>query len=101
MNECFNSISELTNKEVINVSDGKRLGYAIDFEIDIFCGKITAIVLPGNCSAFGFKKNADIIIPWSKICRIGEDTILVEIGCTPLPEPDFQENRRKKHKFFK
>lgn len=100
MNECVNSIAELSNKEVINISDGKRLGYAIDFEIDISCGRISAIVLPGNCSAFGFKKNADIIIPWSKICRIGEDTILVDIGCTPLPEPDFCDKTKKKHRFF-
>ena len=81
------SIAELTDKQVINVCDGKKLGYPTDFRIDVCSGRLTAIILPGEGGIFGFKKCTDIFIPWEKICRIGEDAILVDIGVFPPPQP--------------
>ena len=88
------SLTELTEKQVVNLCDGKILGYVIDFKVDICCGKLTAIILPGEGGIFGFKKCTDIIIPWEKICRIGKDAIIVDIGLLPVGE-----NGEKKKKF--
>jgi len=68
----------LKNKEVINITDGRRLGCIIDLEIDACCGKILRIVLPsqdGFFSSFSSKNN--ICIPWENIERVGDDIILV------------------------
>lgn len=66
-------------KEVINLLDGKRLGYVQDVEADFENGKITAIIVPGTSKMFTIGNKNDIIIPWDKIVRIGDDIILVEI----------------------
>ncbi|MBO5141841.1 MAG: YlmC/YmxH family sporulation protein [Clostridia bacterium] len=66
-------------KEVINLSDGKRLGYVQDVEADFTTGKITAIIVPGNNKLFSVNGKNDLIIPWEKIMKIGDDIILVEI----------------------
>jgi YlmC/YmxH family sporulation protein len=78
-----NTFTDLTDKQVINVCDGKMLGYIVDLQIEITNGRICAIILPGEKGTFGFKKCTDVIIPWEKICRIGEDAILVDIGILP------------------
>lgn len=66
-------------KEVINLSDGRRLGYVQDVEANFDTGEITAIVVPGTSKMFNFGGKNDIIIPWKQIKRIGDDIILVEI----------------------
>lgn len=66
-------------KEVINLSDGKRLGYVQDVEADFSTGKITAIIVPGNNKIFSVGGKNDCVIPWERIMKIGDDIILVEI----------------------
>ncbi len=73
------SMTDLTSKQVINVCDGKILGYVTDFIVDSCSGKLKAIILPGDSGIFGFKKCEDTVIPWEKICKIGIDVILVEV----------------------
>ena len=75
------SFCSLKSKCVINVSDGKNLGNITDIIIDICTGKILAIVVPSTSKNFFnfFKSNNNIIIPYNRICKIGEDTILVDI----------------------
>ena len=41
-------IADLQCKEVVNITDGCRLGYVSDVEIDILTGKVVAIVVPGK-----------------------------------------------------
>jgi len=90
------SLTDLTEKQVINMCDGRILGYIVDFKIDICNGRLTSIILPGEGGFFGFKKCTDIIIPWEKICKIGEDTIIVDIGA--LPQRDECEQKKRKGK---
>ncbi|MEG1660930.1 MAG: YlmC/YmxH family sporulation protein, partial [Clostridiales bacterium] len=82
-------ISELRHKDVINNTDGKRLGYIRDVDVDLKQGVIKSLILPGEnrmVSIFSRGNNEDIIISWSKIKKIGVDVILVEIDkSTPLP----------------
>lgn len=71
--------SELKQKEVININDGKRLGLVYDIEINMETGNIEAIVIPGSGKLLGlFSKENDIIIPWENIKKIGADVILVD-----------------------
>ena len=66
-------------KEVINLIEGRRLGYVQDVEADFSTGEITAIVVPGTSKMFSMGNKGDITIPWNKIKKIGDDIILVEI----------------------
>ena len=67
-------------KEVINLLDGRRLGYVQDVCADLESGRITSIIVPGNKKLISmFSKDDDIVIPWEKIKCIGDDIILVEI----------------------
>ena len=72
-------ISDLRNRDVINILDGKKLGNIIDIDLDLDNGKVLALVLPGRVKGFLFTKREEIVVPWQKIVRIGRDVILVEV----------------------
>ena len=73
--------TDLHCKEVICVSDGRRLGYVSDARIDLADGQIVAIIVPGPCRYLGlFGRKDDYCIPWHCIRRIGPDIILVDIN---------------------
>ena len=51
-------------KEIINVSDGKRLGNIGDIEIDMNTGQIQSIVISKQSRMLGiFGKDVEIVIP--------------------------------------
>ena len=71
---------DFKHKEVININDGKRLGFVQDVTADLESGVITSIIVPGNAKLLNmFSGNNDIVIPWKNIRCIGDDVILVEI----------------------
>ena len=73
-------VTELRCKEVINITDGQRLGFVSDVEVQLPEGKVLALVVPGPCRFFGlFGRKDDFVIPWNCIRQIGDDIILVEI----------------------
>lgn len=79
MSTC-SRVTELQEKEVINIRDGSRLGNVCDAEIDIKTGQILCIVIFGRPRVFGlFGREEDIIIKWGDIEMIGDDTILVNM----------------------
>ena len=65
-------------KEVINIRDGRRMGFVQDVEADFENGSITAIIVQSNGKLFNVSSKNDVVISWDKIVRIGEDTILVD-----------------------
>ena len=72
---------DFKHKEVVNIVDGKRLGFVQDVTADLESGIITSIIVPGNLKLINlFAGNNDIVIPWQNIKCIGEDIILVEIN---------------------
>jgi YlmC/YmxH family sporulation protein len=74
-------ISELKQREVININDGRRLGIVYDVEIDMEKGRIDAIVIPGTGRVLGlFSKESDIVVNWENIKKIGTDVILIDGG---------------------
>ena len=71
---------DFKHKEVINITDAKRLGYVQDVCADLETGTITSIIVPGEKGLKNvFSNNNDIEIPWQSIKSIGADIILVEI----------------------
>ena len=71
--------SHLQCKEVICVSDGRRLGNIRDVQIEMPEGRICAIIVPGPCKCGGLLPPlADYCIPWHCICKIGPDIVLVD-----------------------
>ena len=72
--------SELREREVINILDGKKLGFTSDLEIDPGTGRIIALVLPApGRFRWLLGRTEEIIIPWRQIKKIGSDVILVEL----------------------
>ena len=72
------SINDLKEKEVINISDGARLGFVSDVEFDLEDGRVIAIVVEGSYRFLGFLgKSADIVIRWENINKIGNDFIFI------------------------
>ena len=77
-------ISDMHDKEVINVCDGTRLGYVDDLEVDTCTAQITALVIGGCRRLFGLLgKEPDIVIQWKDIEVVGDETILVNFTCPP------------------
>lgn len=74
------NLSEMREKEVINIRDGVKIGLIYDFEIDLESGKVVAVMIPGPGKILGiFGKNNDLMIDWKNIVRIGTDAILVDL----------------------
>jgi len=71
---------DFKHKEVINITDAKRLGYVQDVSADLKTGVITSIIVPGSNKRFSiFSSDNEIVIPWEKIKAIGDEIILVDI----------------------
>ena len=72
--------SELKSREVINICTGERYGNVSDLEFDPCAGEVRAIIVPGGSRMFGLLKGREgMAIPFSKIKKLGEDVILVEL----------------------
>lgn len=86
-------ISDFQMKDVVNVSDGRRLGNIGDIDINLQNGKIEAVIVGGTGRVLGFfGKEEDIIIPWKNIIKIGEDVILVRLKGTAHHSDDNGES---------
>lgn len=71
-------ITDMHNKEVINVCDGMRIGCIDDVEVDTCTAQLVAIVVHGRSKLFGILgREEDIVIGWREIEVIGEETVLV------------------------
>lgn len=75
------STEGIKNKEVINICDGRSMGYVCDIEINLEEGVIEGIVLPGERGFFHIfgKSEGEFVIKWKDVKTIGEDVILVEV----------------------
>lgn len=99
------SYCELRRREVINGSDGKRMGHIIDMIFSVESGKIKGIILPYGKRGV-FQKSQDLFVPWQCVQKIGEDVILVEIcdlgsgmpTCAPSTKPERLPEPPKKGK---
>lgn len=75
------TFSELRQKDIINVCDGRRLGKPMDIVLnEMACAE--ALVVPVGSGLLNMIKQdrEGCLIPWKRILRIGDDVILVDIG---------------------
>lgn len=74
-------LSELEEKEVVNIKTCKKLGYINDLELDMCNGCIKSVIVPVrrcfSLNFFGEKK--EYVIPFCQLKQIGPDIILVEL----------------------
>ena len=82
-------LTELRYREVINISDGTRLGFVNDAILDLTSGRILALIVPGPARFFGlFGRESDYILPWESIARIGGDIVLIDGAGMRPPDGD-------------
>lgn len=76
--------SDLEDKEIINYSDGKKLGLVgnCDLTIDLKTGQILEIIIPERDGFWDglVGKERTMTISWKSIKKIGQDTIIVDIN---------------------
>jgi len=73
-------LSELQNKDIISIKDGKKIGNIIDISLDSD-GKTSALVVEKSKFFVSmFSTSGEILIKWDQIEKIGEDVILVSIS---------------------
>ncbi|WP_353095253.1 YlmC/YmxH family sporulation protein [Tissierella praeacuta] len=76
-------LTELGQKEIVNLNNGGRLGMIIDSDllIEEETGKIVSLLAPEK--KIGFRilglDNNGIEIPWDAIRKIGYDMIIIEL----------------------
>lgn len=73
------NLSDLQNKEVIDIASGKRVGSIIDVIITLN-GNISKLVLEDrktNRRLFSSTKE-DVYLDWKQIVKIGDDIILID-----------------------
>ena len=74
-------LSDLQNKYIVNVNDGKNIENIKDIKIDENNGSIMSLVIePNKNFSFFSKGKVDTEIAWNTIEKIGEDVILVNIS---------------------
>lgn len=74
-------VSDIMDKEVINVKNGKKLGFIADIDMDINEGKVVSFTLLGDGGRGFFSRGGEEeTIFWHDILKIGCDTIIVNIG---------------------
>ena len=70
-------LTDLQCKEVICISDGRRLGFITDILVEVPEGKICAIVVPGPCKVLGVMgRHDDYVVSWDCIRRIAPISFL-------------------------
>ena len=72
-------ISELQDKEIINIKDGKNLGRIVDLEINDKGEIINFFAIPKRTIFRLFLSNKETIFNINNINKIGEDVILVDL----------------------
>ena len=75
------STDKLKNREVINIRDGRSLGFICDIEVNLEKGTIEGIIIPAGKRLFSFlgSKEDDMMIRWDRIRTIGDDVVLVDV----------------------
>lgn len=69
-------LSELQNKDIVSIKDGKKIGNIVDVSINNN-GSINGLIIQKVKFSL-FRGNNDEEIKWEQIKKIGEDVILVD-----------------------
>lgn len=72
-------LSDLQNKDIVNVEDGKKIGTIIDVVIDKEGNMESLIVQKSKFITNIFSNKDEMEVKWKQIQKIGEDVILVSL----------------------
>ena len=71
-------LSDLQNKDVIDIKTGEKIGNVIDIDISYETGKILKMIIYDNRGFIKMlRREEEISISWEQIKKIGTDVILV------------------------
>ncbi len=74
-------ISDLRDREIVNMSDGRKLGIFDDLDLDVEKGYVKALIISGKSGFLNFfSEEHDSIVPWDKIIKIGQDVIIADLS---------------------
>jgi len=74
------TFTDLRQKDVVNVCDGRRLGKPIDLVLnDTACVEALVVPAPGSFLNILKQEKEGCLVPWNRVLRIGSDVILVEV----------------------
>ena len=79
-------VSDLRSMDIINVSDGSRMGPVLDLDLDLEHGCVKGLVIsmytskPSFFGSGGSGRGGDLFISWDKVVKIGIDVILVDVA---------------------
>ena len=72
-------LTELMSKDIINDEDGIKLGKIIDIDLDSNDGTILNVIINKGIKLSNiFSTKEQVIIPWNKIIKIGNDVVIVD-----------------------
>ena len=81
------TFTELKQKDVVNVRDGRRLGKPIDLVLNEMA-IVEALVVPVSGGFLNLLKQEKegCLVPWNQIIRIGDDVILIDLCQSDYPD---------------
>lgn len=71
-------LSDLQNKDIVNIEDGKKVGKIIDVIIDKD-GNMISFIMQRTKLLNIFPNGGEVEVKWNQIKKIGEDVILISI----------------------
>ena len=90
------NFADLKNKEIISITNGKRLGFPDDVVLDTETNSINYFVITRTTKLF--KKPEREQIPFSSVTLIGDDVILVKTPSAIKQEK--QDEKQEKSEFY-
>lgn len=76
-------LSDISNKEIINLHNGQRLGVLgdCDLVIEPASGRIVNLIVPERSGWLGVNLSGrQTVVPWSSVRKVGEDMILINLN---------------------
>jgi YlmC/YmxH family sporulation protein len=79
--------NQLAGKEIINLRDGLRMGRLGEatLVIDEATGRIDSMAVP--LRAPRWRTGPDTAIPWTSVCRVGPDVLIVDLDLSQGAQP--------------
>lgn len=74
------TFTDLRQKDIVNICDGRRLGRPVDLVLsESACVEALVVPLPGGLFNLLKQEKEGCLVPWDRVLRIGSDVILVEV----------------------
>ena len=73
-------LSELQTKDIVNLSDGNKIGKIKDIDIDVQTGDVVSInVLTVSKLRSFFSGESCVVIHWERVVKFGGEVIIVNL----------------------